>query len=121
MKKVNNKKGFTLAELLVVVAILAILIAIAVPIFGGAMDSARQTARDANARTIKSAAMVKILDENIAKGAWGWRATATIDPDGTITWAATEPVKGVDSDPGVSYPAGGAVDGTYTVGIQPMD
>ena len=32
MKK-TNKKGFTLAELLVVVAIIAVLVAIAIPIF----------------------------------------------------------------------------------------
>lgn len=51
MKKVNNKKGFTLAELLVVIAILVILVAIAVPTFGGALDKAKQTADDANIRS----------------------------------------------------------------------
>ncbi|MEG1314120.1 MAG: prepilin-type N-terminal cleavage/methylation domain-containing protein, partial [Anaerovoracaceae bacterium] len=30
-----NKKGFTLAELLVVVAIIAILVAVSIPIFSG--------------------------------------------------------------------------------------
>ena len=121
MKKVNNKKGFTLAELLVVIAILAILIAIAVPIFGGALDNARETARNANVRTIKSAAMVKILDEGIAEGTWGWEATATITAEGDITWAATDPVKAANSAVTDSLPANNAVEGTYTVGIQPMD
>lgn len=51
MKKVNNKKGFTLAELLVVIAILVILVAIAIPTFGGALDKAKQTADDANIRS----------------------------------------------------------------------
>lgn len=87
MKKVNNKKGFTLAELLVVVAILAILIAIAVPIFGGAMDKAELTAKQSNARAIKSAAMVKIMTDDIAKGAGangGWVAKATPSDSGDL-------------------------------------
>ncbi len=50
MKK-NNNKGFTLAELLVVVAILAILVAVAIPVFGNALDNARKTADDANIRS----------------------------------------------------------------------
>ena len=33
--------GFTLAELLVVVAIIAVLVAIAIPVFGGALTKAR--------------------------------------------------------------------------------
>ena len=35
MKTKINRKGFTLAELLVVVAILAILVAVSIPIFTG--------------------------------------------------------------------------------------
>jgi len=33
-QKVNSKKGFTLAELLIVVAIIAVLVAIMIPVFG---------------------------------------------------------------------------------------
>ncbi len=115
MKKVNKKKGFTLAELLVVIAILAVLIAIAVPIFGGALDNAEQTARDANSRTLRSAAMVKIMTDGTAKGTWGWSAKATIDDEGnlgtvTVT-AANDAVTDVQPTSGVS--------GDYTVGVQP--
>ena len=38
----ENKKGFTLAELLVVVAIVAILVAISVPIFTSQLGKARR-------------------------------------------------------------------------------
>ena len=33
LKKLQNKKGFTLMEMLIVVAIIAVLVAIAIPVF----------------------------------------------------------------------------------------
>ncbi len=117
MKKVNNKKGFTLAELLVVVAILAVLIAIAVPIFGGALNSAEQTARDANSRTLRSAAMVKIMTDNEPKGTWGWSAKATIDAEGNL---GTVTVTAADSAVTEVQPTSG-VAGSYTVALEPTE
>lgn len=49
-KLVKNKKGFTLVEILVVLAILAILIAIAVPTMAGALNDAKDKASMADAR-----------------------------------------------------------------------
>jgi len=49
MKK-RSKKGFTLAELLIVIAILAILIAIMLPVFGAQLNKARAAADLANVR-----------------------------------------------------------------------
>ena len=46
-----NKKGFTLAELLIVIAIIAILIAIAIPAFSAQLDNARLQADHANVRS----------------------------------------------------------------------
>ena len=51
MKKLN-KKGFTLAELLIVVAIIAVLVAISIPIFTAQLNKAKYAADEANARSI---------------------------------------------------------------------
>lgn len=61
--KLNNKKGFTLAELLVVVAILAVLVAISIPIFTGRLDAAKKATRDANKRSLKAHIGVTVMQE----------------------------------------------------------
>ena len=50
MKK-NNKKGFTLAELLIVVAIIAVLVAIAIPVFTAQLEKSREATDIANVRS----------------------------------------------------------------------
>ena len=51
-KKVTNKKGFTLIELIVVIAIIAILAAVLIPRFAGFTESGRKSAAISNARNI---------------------------------------------------------------------
>lgn len=55
-RRLNKEEGFTLVELLIVIAILGILIALAVPRMSGISDSARDRAIEANKRTLVSAA-----------------------------------------------------------------
>mgnify|MGYP001156506909 FL=1 len=53
----KNNKGFTLVELMVVVVILGILVAIAVPVYNSVTGTAEANACKANQRTIESAIM----------------------------------------------------------------
>jgi type IV pilus assembly protein PilA len=55
IKPRKNKKGFTLVELIIVVAILAILAAVAVPQFIGLQEKAKQGVQVADASSIVSA------------------------------------------------------------------
>lgn len=64
MKK-NEKKGFTLAELLIVVAIIAVLVAISIPIFNSQLEKARKAVDMQNARNIESALMAAFTDGTI--------------------------------------------------------
>lgn len=47
----NNKKGFTLAELLIVVAIIAVLVAIAIPVFTSQLEKSREATDISNIRS----------------------------------------------------------------------
>lgn len=60
-KKLNNKKGFTLAELLVVVAIIAVLVAVSIPIFSAQTKKANLATNQANARAAQAAAVTSVL------------------------------------------------------------
>lgn len=57
-RKLKNKKGFTLVELIIVIAILGILTAIAVPKFSGFTTKAKTSADAANIKTIQNAVHV---------------------------------------------------------------
>ena len=64
IKKVReNKKGFTLAELLVVVAIVGILVAISIPVFTAQLTKARIATNQANMRAAKAAVAQYMTDE----------------------------------------------------------
>lgn len=47
----EEKGGFTLAELLIVVAIVGVLVAIAIPVFTAQLDKANAATDEANARS----------------------------------------------------------------------
>lgn len=62
MKK--NKKGFTLVELVIVVAVMAVLIAVAIPTVTSITQTAKETVAKTNAQTIESTLKLKEADMN---------------------------------------------------------
>lgn len=67
MRKMKNSKGFTLMEMLIVVAIIAVLIAIAIPTFNASLNKARVATDEANIRSGYASVMATVLtaDEEI--------------------------------------------------------
>lgn len=99
-RKLKNKKGFTLIELIVVIVILGVLAAIAIPKLSGFSDKARWSADVATAKTIATAA----LTVNASDGSQPTTLAALSDylddttitpqfrttgtPEFTLTWTA---------------------------------
>lgn len=63
LNRAKNKKGFTLIELIVVIAILGILAAILVPSMLGIIGDARKKTNNANARSVFTAAQAYVTTQ----------------------------------------------------------
>ena len=66
-KKLKSKKGFTLMEMLIVIAIIVILLAIAIPSFNNSLHKAKTVADEANVRSYYAEVMVKHMEEQDPK------------------------------------------------------
>ena len=90
MKK--NNKGFTLAELLIVVAIIAVLVAIAIPIFTSQLEKSREAVDEANARSLYAETVAAVLAEDTTATTTLKDCTLTVhkgESTGLITGTAT--------------------------------
>ena len=111
LKKLQSKKGFTLMEMLIVVAIIAVLVAIAM--FNGALTKSKEAADVANVRATYAEWQTAMLTENtkapadkdaFLKGPTG-NDTLTLNyPDkltvtnGTITYTASKLTDAANAD-----------------------
>lgn len=90
MKKMN-KKGFTLAELLIVVAIIGVLVAIAIPVFTSQLEKSREATDAANIRSAYAEIMADaVMGEPIAADKTNGPITikATTGSEGSFVYSA---------------------------------
>ncbi len=104
-KKQTNggEDGFTLVELLVVVAILAVLVAIVLANFSGLLSGSQTTAASAELNIVQTAVDVKMADQNLS----------TVTAIGTATNDMTSAAGGFDLNP--TYMRSTTTKGTYTL------
>ncbi|MEG0621259.1 MAG: prepilin-type N-terminal cleavage/methylation domain-containing protein, partial [Raoultibacter sp.] len=125
IKKVRgDKKGFTLAELLIVVAIILVLVAIAIPLFTNATASANKAVASADIRVAKSEALAMSLQPT--GGPAFYTAAISKDGDVTMTKSATGTVteyadvlKAVEAKNTVTVTVQVKADGSVTGGTTP--
>lgn len=117
IKRVREEKGgFTLAELLIVVAIILVLVAIAVPVFTGAMDKADESVQKADIRSAKIIGATKIMLDTATYGTDGpWKVTATVDSNGDVSDLKIEKVTNAGTDKAEPNDAGGYTAEVYVV------
>lgn len=83
LKKFTNKKGFTLMEMLIVVAIIAVLVAIAIPTFSGSLDKANAATDLANIRSGYASAQIKVMTEKVTDTKFYLQKDGSVDTDVT--------------------------------------
>ena len=88
--KNTKKRGFTIVELVIVIAVIAILASVLIPTFSGVVKKAKAAAELQSARNAYTQALVEHLDESTACGEGGhtigaWTVTFTSDDVATIS------------------------------------
>lgn len=89
MKKFGSKSGFTLVELIVVIAILGILAGIAVPAYSGYIKKANEAADYAQLDAIKTAAVFAYTDKHATDDDFKDITSITVT-DGSVTIVPTD-------------------------------
>ena len=121
LKKKLNKKGFTLAELLIVVAIIAVLVAISIPIFTSQLEKSREAVDAANIR----AAYAEVMTAGITGDTSNYTKNVTLKQQkskwqnnfdfqsSTMVGTSTEPTKSANVT--IKYNPSGSNEGKASV------
>lgn len=113
--KRKNKKGFTLMEMLIVVGIIAVLVAIAIPTFTGAQNKAKYAADVANVRAWYAEKIIENLNDGtelVSMTDVDIKKEITIQMKGATTVVATK--DGTSGDWSVTYTPGDSKFSTVT-------
>jgi type IV pilus assembly protein PilA len=130
--KMNYRKGFTLVELMVVILIVGILAAVAIPLMQGRIDKAKWSEANATAGTVRTAIRAyaaetsvttaaalagKTMDDATTQGVLGFTAS---DLEGTYFTASDYAITSVDGSGiaviTVTASKTGAPTGSYVLG-----
>ena len=116
MKKIKNTKGFTLMEMLIVVAIIAILIAIAIPTFNSSLNKAKVATDEANIRSGYASVMTAILTEDTPTGKYTLYADGTAVKEGGTAPTGIEEYKTKGKNTDANVAVGGIKVGIWEPG-----
>ena len=137
----RNKKGFTLAELMVVVAIIGVLVAVSIPIFNSQLEKSREATDLANVRSAYAQVMTEAISKDglpepvavfLNQTQEGWQTKlpitiggVTLDVDGNFSdnWKGTPKGKGMcrvsyEKDRGVIFNWEGGYAGDASLAIK---
>lgn len=125
LKKMRkNEKGFTLAELLIVVAIIGVLVAISIPIFTSQLEKSREAVDMANIRSAYAEVAASALtdpDTSVEKTVYlkqtqeGWQTDSNTEIAGCkLSEIKSTPTK--DSKVTIAYVADGKGAGSIKIG-----
>ena len=124
----KNKRGFTLAELLIVVAITAVLVAISIPIFTSQLEKSREATDLANVRAAYAEIMAEAIEKenpkpitvNLKQKQMNWQSSLpitiggiTYDGTNTANWSGIPTSNGTckvsyEKDKGIHFRWSGA-------------
>ena len=79
MRKMLNKKGFSLVELMIVVVIMGILIAVAIPLYNNITKNAKDKTCASNIDAIENSAVVYYTENGFSATADNWDEVLTFD------------------------------------------